>query len=310
VIKNFVYLDEDKMYSLSSQIFEGITEYVLSESHIESDKSEEQKGPVGSGRIIGDVLKQSDRKSEMKFLSDYSYTLFEKKLLSDSKVIELDGVDDEPKEFLEEEKTFIKVKAKATFNDINATNLTLENFNEIGKALTYITNFEKISEVRKQLRKAKTNVKDRNKRAQLQSQAKSLTNVDKLAKESGLQQDQTFLENLAFVLKYGFQDQFEVQMRLSEFIFSANLKRSCLRENENLIVRKYSRQTEVDFFLFGMVTQCGRNTVEDLKEQDNLDTIKEALMNLVDHLTNVESSFTGRLSNEIIIDPIALYTEI
>lgn len=30
-IKSFVYLNESKMYSLSSQLFEGLTEYILSE---------------------------------------------------------------------------------------------------------------------------------------------------------------------------------------------------------------------------------------------------------------------------------------
>ena len=39
-------------------------------------------------------------------------------------------------------------------------------------------------------------------------------------------------------------------------------------------------------------------------------TIKEALINLVAHMTTVETAFTGRLKNEIIIDPIALYTEL
>ena len=29
-IKSFIYLDEYKMYSISSQLFEGLTEYILS----------------------------------------------------------------------------------------------------------------------------------------------------------------------------------------------------------------------------------------------------------------------------------------
>lgn len=41
--KEFIYLDEEKMYSLSSQIFEGITEYVLSESASSNNESESQK---------------------------------------------------------------------------------------------------------------------------------------------------------------------------------------------------------------------------------------------------------------------------
>ena len=81
MIKNFIYLDEEKMYSLSSQVFEGITEYVLNEKSTESENIESQKGPVGSGRILGDILRQADKKTEKKFLSDFSYTLFEQKLL-------------------------------------------------------------------------------------------------------------------------------------------------------------------------------------------------------------------------------------
>ena len=30
-IKSFIYLDEDKMYSISSQLFEGMTQYILQE---------------------------------------------------------------------------------------------------------------------------------------------------------------------------------------------------------------------------------------------------------------------------------------
>ena len=36
----------------------------------------------------------------------------------------------------------------------------------------------------------------------------------------------------------------------------------------------------------------------------------QVLMNMVANLTNVEETFIGRLSNEVIIDPIALYTEL
>ena len=61
MIKSFIYLDEQKMYSLSSQIFEGITEYVLSESGSENQNSESQKGPVGSGRVLADVIKSSSK---------------------------------------------------------------------------------------------------------------------------------------------------------------------------------------------------------------------------------------------------------
>ena len=89
MIKNFIYLDIDKLYSMSSQIFEGITEYIVGESASEVERSEAQKGPVGSGRVMGDILRHNDKKSEKRFLHDYSYSLFEEKLLKDGKILDL-----------------------------------------------------------------------------------------------------------------------------------------------------------------------------------------------------------------------------
>ena len=309
MIKNFIYLDEEKMYSLSSQLFEGVTEYVLNESSSEQGKSEEQKGPVGSGRVLGDILKNSERNTEKKFLNDYSYTIFEKKLLEEELVLIVSG-DKAEESNICTDKSFIKITSKATFNDINSINNTLKNFNKIGKALAHITNFQEISAVREQLEKAKQNAKDRNQKSKLQAQLKSMTSINKLATESGLQQDQSFLDDLSLVLTYGFQDQLEVQMDLVGSIFSANLNRSFLREPEELVIRKYSRKTEVEFTLFGIITQHQREKIEELEEKKDYDSIKEALLNLVSHISNVEATFTGRLSNEIILDPIALYTEL
>ncbi len=314
MIKNFVYLDVEKLHSLSSQIFEGITEYILNESSTESEKSESQKGPVGSGRVLGEILKQSGKTSERKYLDDYSYTLFEKKLIEDGLVFDIDA--EKKLENISdaiEGMSFIKIKAKAIFNDINSINDTLKNFNKIGKALTHITNFKEISAVKEQIDKARSNTKDRNQRSKLKQWLKAVTNISKPAKENGLQQDQGFLDDLSLVLNYGFQDQLEIQMKLCGFYFSANLKRENLRENESLIIRKYSRQTEVEFVIFGVITQYQRtdlDDVEEVEENEEYESIKEALMNLVSHLSNVESTFTGRLSNEVIIDPIALYTEL
>ncbi|MCT4534700.1 hypothetical protein [Halodesulfovibrio sp.] len=67
VIKNFIYLDEQKMYSLSSQLFEGITEYILSEKTLSKEDKEEQKGPFNSGRVLADVINKSSTSVEKNF---------------------------------------------------------------------------------------------------------------------------------------------------------------------------------------------------------------------------------------------------
>lgn len=311
MIKNFIYLDEEKMYSLSSQLFEGVTEYVLNEKTLGKDESEEQKGPIGSGKVLGDILRNHERNTEKKFLNDYSYTIFEKKLLEDEKVLVASSADTIVKESIGE-KSFVKITARATFNDINSITTTLINFNKIGKALAHVTNFKEMSAVKKQLEEVKQNTKNKNEKNKVQAQIKSMSNLSKLATESGLQNDQEFLNDLSMLLSYGFQDQLEVQMTLEDTVFSSNLNRSFLREPEDLVIRKYSRKTEVKFTLFGIITQYQSEEIKssETEEKEDPDNIKEALMGIVTHLSKLESSFTGRLSNEVIVDPIAIYTEV
>jgi hypothetical protein len=66
MIKNIIYLDEQKMYSLSSQIFEGITEYILKENGSEDQNTESQKGPIASGKVLADVIRTNSKATEKK----------------------------------------------------------------------------------------------------------------------------------------------------------------------------------------------------------------------------------------------------
>ncbi len=312
MIKNFIYLDEEKMYSLSSQIFEGVTEYVLNERLSESENNESQKGPVGSGRIFGDILRQVDKKTEKRFLSDFSYTLFEKKLLDDGKVIEADecfSIEDLRNKA--ESIFFIKVTAKAVFNDMKSIKDIFKNFNSVGLALAYVTNVDAINELNSQLEKAKSSIKDRNQQSKITKIDKAVAKTtEQLAKDQGFQLNQAFLDHFETLLNFGFQDQLEIQMQLTNSIVSGNLKRDCLRESEELIIKKYSRQTECSFVLFGIITQYKRDILDDINGINNNPSIKLALMNMISHIANLEETFIGRLSNEVIIDPIALYTEL
>ena len=312
MIKSFVYLDEYKMYSISSQIFEGITESLMSYQESTTEKGEEQKGPIGSGRIMADILKSESGTQEKKYLHDYSYTLFEEHLRKSGKILSLsvENIDENIKQI--DNAGFVEVRGKIVFNDMNILKSTIENFNELGEALAYMANFEKMEEVREQLETAAESIKDRNKKAQLRQKLKGLTNIKNLAKDQGLHQDPEFMEKLRFVLDYGFQDQFEVQIPIEPYLFSSNFNRERLREDEHLLMRKYSRFAEKEFVLFGTVAQNSNEFIDHEEEEENYVSqhIKEMIMFLVEKLSVMESTFTGKLASEIIIDPIALYREI
>lgn len=312
MIKNFIYLDEEKMYSLSSQVFEGITEYVLNESSSDNQESETQKGPIGSGKVLGDVIISTSKATEKKFFHDYSFTLFEAHLLEQGRVldltkktIDLDDLKSSITDF-----SFIKVKAKAVFNDVEKITELFSEFNTIGEALAHMGAFERINELKNELALLKSQSTDRNRKSQLEAEYKNITNLKKLAKDGGLYQDQKFLDNLGLLTKYGFSDQFEITQIKGEALFTSCLKRDFLREKEDLLVKKYSRKTEKEVVVLGIISQAFSGYDAEPEEGINYSTMKAAILNLVEHLTNIENSISGKQENEIVIDPIAVYFEV
>ena len=316
-IKSFVYLDEYKMYSISSQIFGGLTEYLIDYQGTTKEEDESQRGPLGSGRVMADILKSESRIEERKYLHDYSYTLFEQYLRENKRVCNISENNVDSSIDVINNSGFVEVRSKAIFNDMKILKSTLQRFNELGEALTYAINYEELQKVRQQLETFESSIRDRNAKARLRAKTKSLNDIEQLAKSSGLHQDPTLLKKLVTLMDYGFQDQFEVQMPMGGYIFSANLKREHLRDDEQLLVKKYSRFSEKDFVLFGTIAQTPSKADDDDGDDDEGSIgestpqhLKEAIMLLVEALSGVEATFSGKLWNEVVIDPIALYREV
>ena len=102
-------------------------------------------------------------------------------------------------------------------------------------------------------------------------------------------------------------------MPVGPYTFSADCKRNDLRENEHSLIRKYSRLSEKEFVLIGTIAQSPSKSInrqEDSEDSSETQHLKEAIMSLVEGLSAVEFEFSGKLENEIIVDPIAIYREI
>ena len=161
-IKNFLYLDEYKMYSISSQIFEGITEYLTNYTGITKEENEEQRGPFGSGKVMADILRSNSGSEERKYLHDYSYTLFEKHLRDEARVLSASETNVESVFQSISEASFVAITGKPAFNDVKIIKSTIESFNQIGEALTFLTNSDEIEERQEQLKNLAGTTKDRN----------------------------------------------------------------------------------------------------------------------------------------------------
>jgi uncharacterized protein YoaH (UPF0181 family) len=245
-------------------------------------------------------------------LHDYSYAIFENELLEKDRVIDL-CVESSEKERISEllkSRSFIKVKAKAIFNDVNKINELFSEFNSIGEAIELVNNFDLLNELKEQLKEIKKTNADRNRISQVESKIKSITNLSNLAKEQGLHQDQKFLDSLAKLTQFGFSDLFEIQQKIQDITYTSCLKRDNLRETEDSLIKKYSRKTNKDIVIFGMITQGFESNIDEVKVELEISNMKTGLMNMIESLSNMETSISGRQSNEIIIDPIAVYVEV
>lgn len=308
-IKSFIYLDENKMYSISSQLFEGLTEYILrdhSESSVEEDK---QKGNFGSGRVMSEILQFERGSSEKRFLHDYAYNLFEKELFERNLLF---YIEDSQNNIDLVDKQFVKIHGRAIFNDFKAMAETFRKFNDIGTAIGYIQTFDPKGNSLSNINAAIQNTKDRNQKNKVIQEKNKLNHTFKtFLLEAGLNINEVWLEHLQKLYEFGYKDQFTIRIPYTQqnMIFESILNRSFLKEDEISLITKYSRRTEIAFSIVGLLTQRGGEKIESPIE-DIGSSMKRASLNFTNVISNLEETFNGRLTNEYIIDPIAIYREI
>lgn len=304
-IKSFIYLDEDKMYSASSQLFRGITQYILQDSIEGTSEEEQQKGKFLSGRFFADMMFQARGKSELRHLHDFAFNLFEKELEDRGMLYDI-----KPTDHIEDllEKGFVRIRGKIFFCDYSRMQYIVENFNTVGRAFgglnSVVGQIEELKETAKQ-------TKDREQRNKQRNAAKVIEKkLDDILRQQGLLLDDKYIDNLSTIIKFGFQDKFEVQIVLpnSCLNFSAVANPLNFKEKADVLVSKYSRITEKEFTIVGIVTQVG-NPKPEIPALQGIG-MKTAAQGIHEKIANLEVQFNGRSENECIIDPIAIFTEL
>lgn len=133
-IKSFIYLDDYKLYSLSSQLFQGFTEYIISGNIASIAEEETQKGQFISGKVMSDILRKEKSSTEKKYLHDYAFNLLETELNSRDilhTITSTDTID------TIQSRGIIKVTGRAVFNDYNSLQSIISRFNNIGESFGY-----------------------------------------------------------------------------------------------------------------------------------------------------------------------------
>ena len=306
-IKSFIYLDDYKMYSFSSQLFEGITQYILKEESLASEEKHEQKGKLLSGMFMADMMFQKNAQTEMRYLHDFAFNLFEKELIEEKLLYDVT-----PETTIDNlrDKGFVRVKGKIIFEDYPKILYILDHFNEIGRAFGEIQNKDAFDALKK-IKGQPVKIKDREQKNRNKLVAGQIDKLieDELIKQ-GIMIDENTKKNLHKILSFGYRDCYEVRMSVdnSSTLYTAVINLDFLKESETSLISKYSRLSEKEFTLIGVVTQSGNsNAVVPHIEGNNL---KASVVNVIEKMAGLENQFNGRMDNECIIDPIAIFTEI
>src|SRR5690606_990792 len=146
----------------SSQLFEGLTEYIVRTENKSKKEEESQKGPIGSGRVLADIIEKNTNETEKKFLHDFSYNLFEDTLINEGRVLELDVNNIDNKIETISDYSFVKISGNVVFNDLKIIEDTIRNFNKIGEALGFLTQKAAYDNELENLKQTLNTITDRN----------------------------------------------------------------------------------------------------------------------------------------------------
>ena len=296
-LKNIVYIDYEKIYSFSAQLFEGLIHSAIEKKEIEFEEVD---------AVILKEKEKSNTESDKKSLSvmlnphDYNYIKFEKALYDTGRIFEIDDSEIDLQSLAD--KSFIKIKGKITLTDYESLKYTTKNFNSIGYAINYISKNDEILSLDEEMKDA---------------QGPKIKNI-KIAKEQILNQIKTsamdnqkeFLKNLNYILDYAYGKEVEISQRLNNKIYTSLFIKDFFKIPIDMFIKRYSRKSTKEFIVVGLITQLPRDKDEETDNNENTNNMRKAILNMNDALHGIESSFCTPFDNEIFIEPIALYTEL
>ncbi|MCK1794294.1 DUF6414 family protein [Pseudomonas violetae] len=311
-MRSFVYLDEYKMYSLSSQLMEGVTDFVIKESKRSDSDIEEQDGPRNSGKKLAEIIETASANVEKRFLHDYAFSIFEEKLVVTEKVVSLTSLSsfsDLSEDVLG--RRLVRIKAKANFLDAADILRSLNTLVDMQDALSIVANNDRREEIIVEMSELSSGAGKKGGLATLKAELDHLSK-SQISREKSAN-DRLQYKHLSALLEHGFKRRLDLTMDLRDCKVTANLKRACLKDPEDFVFKTYSRIAGVELVLLGIATQYRTAADNSINEDADISpdaTMGEMIANSTKALHVLENHFNRVPGNQIVVDPIALYLEL
>lgn len=279
-IRDFIYLDNDLLYSLYSQVFKGVVEGF-------EDLYANKKETSENRRNLGTTVAEASTRVENKILHDHMYNKLEEKLqscirdLSDSTDVSLE---DFQNDFI------VKIKGRATIHDYSRLRDYVENFNNLGEAVAYA------------ILTSQTN-------ADL-----SKHGVTKYAKEQNLYVNERILGNVKLMIDNFHNQSYEINICSKNdprLLYKGTINKNWLRMTPTNIRELYSDTPMMDWTMVGRITSIPKLiSAPETPTGDFENTIGDSYTNVFDACRAMEDMFTtSNKYKKIHIVPVAIYTE-
>ncbi len=220
-VKDFIYLDTDRLNSLYSQVFKGVVEAILESELTEEESRDMQKGGIRSaGSTVEQRVAAASYRTESRVLHDYMYNLLEQKIASvitDITAASADNYYD-----LARDAFLTKVHGTAELWYFQRFKDYLDKNNNVGLALSYITSKQQREALEREKAELEQWLKTRSgskrspdyqQREARLNQIKQLLDPVAIARAMNLYVDPQYLQHISFLTNVFYADFIDIVIR-------------------------------------------------------------------------------------------------
>ncbi|MDE6708752.1 MAG: hypothetical protein K2K06_12045 [Oscillospiraceae bacterium] len=280
ILRDFIYIDKDKMYSLYSQIFEGVAESLMESISMSNEETKKEGSPK---KNLEERIIEASVKTQNIVLFDHIYNMLEEKLspylLNINETTTREDIKTD---------SIIKITGYALIEDYEHLSYLMGNLNSIGMALATLTMQSQVGE----------------------NKTISKNAVEQAAREYGLVLDKKLCDSIVSVIENFHGSLMEVTVEHSEnpfnLGFKAPLDSQYLRLSPNMLRNLYGYKPCMKWTIVGEVTSIVDTSTE--FEHKNKSMFAEMFKQL-DQVDNAFTKMNESVSNIVRIAPIAVYIE-
>jgi len=297
-VRDFVYLDADRVRSIIAQLDEGVVDSV---TKAKSGSAEIESGVEGSlfGLLKGSggatyLWRRED--SETRTLHDYIYTKVESQLLNEKLLVRIPA-DITSDEIISRElegklshTSFILAEGRVTLNDFGRMRRLIDRFNDIGKFVAW-------AETQSQ----PTQPVSKNKARQMRQQKQQDMSIDKRLQDGLRVIIDTFYEDRLVLRLSPFAE-------LEDLSLVGNLKQEYLREAISSVIFKHGTAPTDTWHLFAQVAAIPDKTKRSPQQPlVPVEGIEPAFQTMFDAVRELEATLEPISYPEVAVTPIAVY---